>query len=168
MALRDLLYDPVENRWVNYFSDAGGNYPGIRAVGSATSKDLINWEVTETPLFTIDDYKAAVPHRIKATDEEFFEHGRVYLHWTMHHNGCFYAVLIGTEEVGYTEEEGIRLTSTGRVIMAADSPLGPFEYVAEIEEDDIPPGSNKPDFWNGRWYSVYTGTWGDQPGFGLA
>lgn len=168
IALRDLLFDPVEERWVVYFIDAGGNFTGVRAIGAAESKDLINWRVTEAPLITIDDYKAAVPERISATEAELQEHGRVYFHWSMYYGGRFYIVISGTDEVGYTEAEGIRSTAFSSMVMVGDSPLGPFEALSEVPVEHILPGNNRPVYQDGKWYTVYTGVWDGLEGFGLA
>ena len=169
---RDLLYDPNEDRWVVYFGNIDPeNSPGIREVGVTYSKDLVNWEYADGPLLTIEDYASFVPERIEATPEELDEHGRVYLGWGMYYNDRFYITLSGTETVGLREtgeDAGtVRSLSTGRVVLAGNTPEGPFEYMAHIDADNLLPGS-KPVYWNGRWYSVFTGTWNDQPGFGLA
>ncbi len=165
---RDMLYDPVGNRWVVYFGNiCGDDVPGIRTLGVAYSRDLVNWEYADGPLLTIEDYARWVPERIEATEEELYEHGRIYLGWAMHHDGRFYMTLSGTETVGETEHEGIRSTSTGRVVLAADTPEGPFEHIEELDANNVLPGT-KPVYWNGRWYSVFAGSWDDQPGFGLA
>ena len=168
---RDMLYDPRENRWVAYFGNIDPhNSPGIREVGVAYSKDLVNWEYADGPILTIEDYAAMVPHRIEATEEELFEHGRVYLNWAMFYNDRYYITISGTETVGHvetSEDVGVRSIRTGRIVLAGDSPEGPFEHVAEIEAISIAPGS-KPVYWNGKWYSVFAGTWDGQPGFGLA
>lgn len=165
---RDMLYDPVNERWVAYFGNiCGDDVPGIRTLGVAYSTDLIHWEYADGPLLTVADYAAAVPDRIEASEEELHEHGRIYLGWAMHYGGRYYLTISGTETVGETEAEGVRSTSTGRIVMRADSPEGPFEYADDIDADAILPGS-KPVYWAGRWYSVFTGSWDGQPGFGLA
>ncbi len=168
----DLFYDVENSRWVAYFGDRSGDYPGIRAIGVTYSKDLVNWEYApDGPLLTIEDYAALVPDRIEATDEELEEHGRVYLSWAIHYNGQYYVVFSGTETVAYMEEGEdagtVRSASMGRVVMVGDTPEGPFEHAAHIDADNLLPGS-KPVYWNGKWYSVFSGTWDDQPGFGLA
>ncbi len=165
---RDMLYDPVSERWVAYFGNiCGSDVPGIRTLGVAYSTDLVNWEYADGPLLTIADYATAVPHRIEASEAELHQHGRIYLGWAMYYDNRFYLTISGTETVGETEEEGLRSTSTGRIVMAADSPEGPFEYVAGIDADNILPGS-KPVYWGGKWYSVFASSWEGQPGFGLA
>ena len=160
-ALRDLLYDPVSDQWVVYFSDAGGDYPGIRAVGAAYSKDLINWEYMDRPMITINDYASWVPERIVATDQELLEGGRVYHEWAIYHHGKYYFSLNGSTRTG----EGRTYSS---ILLVSDSPTGPFERIKDVEEDYQPPGANKPVYWEGKWYSIFTGNWDGQPGFGLA
>lgn len=165
---RDLLYDPVGERWVAYFGNiCGRDVPGIRTLGVAYSTDLVTWEYADGPLLTIADYAAAVPHRIEASADELHEHGRIYLGWAIYYDNRFYLTISGTETVGETEEEGVRSTSTGRIVMVGDSPEGPFEYVEDIDADNLLPGA-KPVYWGGKWYSVFAGTWDGQPGFGLA
>ncbi len=165
---RDMLYDPEESRWAVYFGNiCGDDVPGIRTLGVTYSRDLVNWEYADGPLLTIADYAEMVPERIEATEEELHEHGRIYLGWAMRYDGRYYLTLSGTETVGETEEEGVRSTSTGRVVLASDSPEGPFEHVSDVDADNILPGS-KPVYWNGKWYSVFAGSWDGQPGFGLA
>ncbi len=173
---RDMFYDPVNNRWVAYFGNIPGSndIPGIRTVGVAYSEDLINWEYADGPILTIEDYAAMVPERVEATEEELHEHGRVYLLWGMYFEGRYYFSLSGTETVGRRPDDAnedagvVRSLSTGRILLVADSPEGPFEHVSEIDEDHIPPGPNKPVYINGKWYTVFTDIWDDQPGFGLA
>ncbi len=175
---RDMFYDPKNNRWVAYYSNIPDHdrpetsFPGIRVAGLAYSKDLVNWDYSDGPILTIEDYAAMVPERIEATEEELNEYGRLYPNWAMYHNGRYYLVISGTETVGRRAEDAledagvVRSLSTGLVVVVGDSPEGPFEHL-DVAEDEIMPGA-KPVYWNGRWYTVFRGTWDDQPGFGLA
>ncbi len=171
---RDMLYDPENNRWAAYFGNmCGDNMPGVRSVGVAYSKDLVNWEYADGPILNIEDFASMIPERIEATEAELYEHGRVYLRWVIYHNGRYYFVISGTLAVGptptadeHTEAGGIRAISSGSIALVSDSPEGPFELLSEVKEDQILPGS-KPVYWNGKWYSVFSGTWNNQPGFGL-
>lgn len=172
VLMGDIVFDPENNRWISYFGNMvlSRDEAGIRNVGVAYSKDLINWEYADGPILTIEDYATVVPDRIEATEEELHEHGRVYPGWAMIHNGRYYLTLSGTEKVGYvetTEQTGISDISRGRIALVSDSPEGPFELVGNIDEVHMLPGS-KPVYWNGKWYSVFTGVWDEQPGFGLA
>ncbi len=172
--VRDLYFDPEHNRWVSYFGNiCGEDVPGIRSVGVAYSYDLVHWEYADGPLFTIEDYAALVPDQIRATPEELHEHGRVYANWGMYFDGRYYLTLIGTETVGYRADDAqegageFRSLESGSIVLAGESPEGPFEYLRDIGRNQIPPGS-KPVYWDGKWYTVFAGSWDGQPGLGLA
>ncbi len=169
---RDMFYDPENKRWVAYFSNIPDDdqpetsFPGVRVAGLAYSKDLVNWEYSDGPILTIEDYAAMVPERIEATEEELNEYGRVYPNWAMHHNGRYYLTINGTETVGEHEREGTRSLSVGQILVVGESPEGPFEHVSDIEADNI--FRLKPLYWNEKWYTIFADTWDGQPGFGLA
>ncbi len=156
---RAMLYDEPNEQWVVYFGDSMGDYPGIRAVGTAYSTDLVNWTYEPGPTLTIDDYAEAVPERIEATPEELEAEGRVYASWAIYHEGTYYMQISGSDRTGEDR-------TYGRVILAASDPAGPFERYEGFEGDFIP--DTRPVYWDGVWYTVFPGQWDGERGFGLA
>lgn len=156
---RAMLYDPKNEQWVVYFGDSNGDYPGIRAGGTAMSRDLVNWRYAEGPTITVEDYVRAVPERIVATEEETASEGRIYPSWAIFHDGRYYLNVSGTNRTGDNR-------SYGSIMLAADEPAGPFEYLGEFDGGFIP--ESRPVYSDGKWYTVFTGTWDGQPGFGIA
>ncbi len=156
---RAMLYDENKEQWVVYFCDANGAYPGIRAVGTAFSNNLRDWTYAPGPTLTIDDFVAAVPERIEATDEEQQREGRIYASWAIFHEGRYYMQVSGTTRTG----EGRTYSS---ILMVSDAPEGPFHHCDAFTGDLLP--STRPVYWQGYWYTVYTGRWGDDLGLGLA
>ncbi len=156
---RAMLYDGQHAQWVVYFCDAGGDYPGIRAVGTAFSTDLKHWTYAPGPTLTIDDFVAAVPERIVASEEEQRKEGRIYASWALYHNNRYYMQVSGTTRTG----EG---RTYSNVLLVSDAPDGPFRRHDDFRGDFLP--SARPVYWQGRWYTVYTGNWDGQLGLGLA
>ena len=156
---RAMLYDEKNEQWVVYFGDSGGDYPGIRAGGTAYSHDLVHWRYAPGPTITIDDYVRAVPERIEATPEELAEEGRIYPSWAIYHEGKYYLNVSGTKRTGENR-------SYGSIMMVSDEPAGPFEYVDDFRGDFMP--RTRPVYSDGTWYTVFSGSWDGQPGFGLA
>ncbi len=156
---RAMLYDETNEQWVVYFCDANGDYPGIRAVGAAFSNDLRHWSYEPGPILTIDDFVAAVPEKIHATDNELKQEGRVYANWAIYHEGRCYMHVSGSTRTG----EGRTYSS---ILMVSDTPAGPFRRYEALQGDFLP--STRPVYWKGRWYAVYTGNWDGQLGLGLA
>ena len=158
---RAMLYDPKNEQWVVYFGDRYGEYPGVRATGTAYSKDLLNWRHSETPTITIEDIYNAAPDRIRAPKERLDEEGRVYTEWALFHEGRYY--------------QQVFATSAGRLLLVSGDPGGPFEYVEEFQGDFMP--ASRPVYSDGRWYTVFSDwtrsrfagdKWGGEKGFGLA
>ncbi len=156
---RAMLYDEKNSQWVVYFVDLVGHYPGIRAIGAAYSTDLINWRPSEQPMLTVHDYVRAVPDWIEATDEEIDREGRVYSSWAIYHEGRYYLQVQGTNRTGSNR-------TYGTIILVADEPEGPWRRAADFRGDFTP--QQRPVYAEGRWYTVFTGRWDDQLGFGLA
>lgn len=156
---RAMLYDPRNEQWVVYFCDSNGKYPGIRAGGTAFSRDLVNWEYADGPTITIEDYVRAVPDRIVATETEIQAEGRIYPEWAIYHEGRYYLRVSGTNRTGENR-------SYGDIMLAADEPAGPFEYLGDFAGGFIP--GSRPVYSDGKWYAVFAGIWNGQPGFGLA
>ena len=156
---RAMLYDERNEQWVVYFGDANGDYPGIRAGGTAYSYDLVTWRYEPGPTITIHDYVNAVPDRIEATDEEIEKDGRIYPTWAIYHEGRYYLRVSGTNRTGQNR-------SSGSVMLVSDAPGGPFEYAGDFRGDFIP--GSRPVYSDGKWYTVFSGNWDGQPGFGLA
>ena len=156
---RGMMYDEANKQWVVYFGDSHGDYPGIRAVGTAYSTDLVNWTYEDGPTITIDDYVAAVPERIEATEQEQADEGRVYAEWAINHKGRYYVRVSGTNVTGENRRYG-------SLLLAADAPGGPFSHFEEFEGDLIP--ETRPVYWEGKWYTAITSTWDGQAGIGLA
>lgn len=156
---RAMLYDPAGEQWVVYFGDSHGQYPGIRAAGTAFSTDLVHWRYAPGPTITIEDYARAAPEQITATPEELASEGRVYASWAIYSGGKYYVHVSGTNVTG----EGRRY---GNILMEADAPAGPFRLCTAFEGDFMP--ETRPAHWRGRWYTVYTGYWDGAPGMGIA
>ena len=51
-------------------------------------------------------------------------------------------------------------------MLVSDAPGGPFEYAGDFRGDFIP--GTRPVYSDGTWYTVFSGNWDGQPGFGLA
>lgn len=156
---RAMLYDGRNAQWVVYFCDADGDYPGIRAVGTAFSDDLLHWTYAPGPTLTIEDFARAVPERIEATDEELEREGRIYASWAIFHEDRYYMQVSGSTRTG----EGRTYAS---IMLVADAPDGPFEQFAGFQGDFLP--ETRPMYAAGNWYTVYTGVWEGQPGLGIA
>lgn len=78
---RSLLYDEKGKQWVSYFCDHTGDYPGERAVGTATSKDLVNWHPGDRPTVTVEDFGRSS--------------GRVYAEWAIYYEERYYVQVNG-------------------------------------------------------------------------
>ncbi len=156
---RAMLYDETNEQWVVYFGDSHGDYPGIRAGGTAFSKDLVTWHYAPGPTITIDDYVNAVPERIEASREELDAEGRIYPSWAIYHEGRYYLNVTGTNRTGENR-------SYGSILLVSDEPTGPFEYVEDFQGDFMP--GTRPVYSDGTWYAVFSSSWDGQPGFGLA
>ncbi len=89
---RAMLYDRKNQEWVVYFVDRTGDYPRIRAAGTAYSTDLVNWRPSTAPTITVDDYLRAVPEprHVEATVEQLRSGGCIYPSWAMYHDGRYY------------------------------------------------------------------------------
>ena len=144
---RAVLYDEPNEQWVVYFGDAGGDYEGIRAVGTSYSSDLVNWTADPEPTMTIVDYANMVSDHHDLTAEEIIERGRVYATWAIYHGGKYY----------------LRASA---FMFVSDNPGGPFELFEGFQGDLFP--STRPVYWDGVWYTVFPGEWDGQHGFGLA
>jgi hypothetical protein len=142
---RGVLYDHTNEQWVVYFGDAGGDYEGIRAIGTAYSTDLLNWTIDPEPTMTVVDWAQQVAVRTGETVEAIVERreGRVYANWAIYHEGKYY------------------LNASG-FMFVSDNPGGPFELY-----EGFGTGS-RPIYWDGMWYTVFAGEWDGQPGIGLA
>jgi len=156
---RAMLFDPKNEQWVVYFGDSNGDYPGIRAGGTAFSRDLVNWTYAEGPTITVEDYVRAVPDRIEATEAEIAEEGRIYPSWAIHHEGRYYLNASGTNRTGDNR-------SYGSIMLVADEPDGPFEHAGPLIGGFTP--QSRPVLSDGKWYTVFTGVWDGVDGFGLA
>jgi len=156
---RAMLFDEKNEQWVVYFGDSDGNYPGIRAGGTAFSRDLVNWQYAPGPTITVDDYVNAVPERIEATAEELATEGRIYPSWAIFHEGRYFLNASGTNVTGENRRYG-------SIMLVSDEPAGPFEYAGDFKGNLMP--ESPPVYSDGRWYTVYTGYWDGQPGLGLA
>ena len=156
---RAMLYDAKNEQWVVYFCDAGGDYPGIRAVGTAFSNDLVNWKYAPGPTLTIDDFTAAVPEQIEVTEEDLQSEGRIYASWAIYHHDRYYMQVSGTTRTG----EGRTYSS---IMLAADEPDGPFQLADGFRGDFVP--GTRPVLWKGKWYTAYAGHWDGEPGLGIA
>lgn len=155
---RDLVYDEENELWIAWFGDAEGNYPGIRAVGVAYSKDLLHWTYEQDPILDIMDFANAIPGKITATEEELMSEGRVYCGWVILHEGTYYMRVTGSHVTGENRQYS-------SIMLTSKHPAGPFEYL-ELDPAGIP--GNRPVYWNGTWYSIYSGTWDGKQGFGLS
>ena len=144
---RAMLYDKRNEKWVVYFCDAGGNYPGIRAIGAAYSYDMVNWIYEPGVTMTVVDFAAEVAEFRKETAEEIIEIGRVYAEWAIYHNDKYYMQASG-------------------FMFVSDEPGGPFKHYDRFKGDLIP--GTLPVYWDGTWYTVFPGQWDGQRGFGLA
>ena len=144
---RAMLYDERNGQWVAYTGDADGPYPGIRAVGTAYSRDLVNWVMDENLTMTVIDYADEVAEHSGRSREEIIERGRIYAEWAIHYDDQYYLFVSG-------------------FIFVADEPGGPFRYYDRFKGDLMP--RTRPAYWNGKWYTAITGSWDGKPGIGLA
>ena len=144
---RAMLYDERNEQWVVYTGDADGPYPGIRAVGTAYSRDLVNWVMDENITMTVIDYADEVAVHSGRSREEIIERGRIYTDWAIYYEDRYYLYVSG-------------------FLFDSDEPGGPFSYFDGFKGNFIP--NQQPAYWNGKWYTVITGNWDGRPGIGLA
>ena len=81
-----------DNEYLCYYRDRIGNYPGMRAMGVATSKDGTSWNQRDYPFLTVEDVKRIVPAKY-FTGDPVFTHGRVYLNFVTVADGYVYAII---------------------------------------------------------------------------
>lgn len=144
---RAMLYDERNEQWVVYTCDADGPYPGIRAVGTAYSRDLVNWVMDDKLTMSVVDYADEVAGQSRRSREDIIERGRIYAEWAIYYEGRYYLYV-------------------GGFLFVSDEPGGPFLYYDGFKGDLVP--DQQPAYWNGKWYTVITGNWNGQPGIGLA
>ena len=90
--------------YVCYYRDRIGKYPGMRAMGVATSKDGTSWNQRDYPFLTVADVKRILPAKYRPADP-VFTHGRVYIHFATVADGYVYA-FISTLVDGIGRPEG--------------------------------------------------------------
>ncbi len=144
---RAVLYDERNGQWVVYTGDADGPYPGIRAVGTAYSRDLVHWTMDEKLTMSVIDFAGEVAELSRRSPEEIVERGRIYADWAIYHKDRYYLYVSG-------------------FLFVSDEPGGPFSYFDGFKGDLMP--NQQPAYWNGKWYTVITGNWDGKPGIGLA
>ena len=128
-----LWYDEQRERFYVLYGDQAEswheNYRGGRALGIASSEDLVNftYHSTEEPLFDVDDIIDIAP-------EVSYETGRVYASGAIYHDGYAYAM--------------IRAEGKHNLILRSENPetTDGWDFVAEI------PHSPMPIRYKGKWY----------------
>lgn len=128
-----LWYDEQRERFYVLYGDQAeswhSNYRGGRALGIASSKDLVNftYHSTEEPLFDVDDIIDIAPN-------VSYETGRVYASGAIYLDGYGYAM--------------IRAEGKHNLILRSENPetTEGWEFVAEI------PHSPMPIHYKGKWY----------------
>lgn len=96
---------PVSGQWVAYIVDAHGHYyPGVRCVATATSRDLVHWQMAQNPTITIADTIRASTGRTNITAEDH-DGGNAYPEWALYYDGryylCVYETYIRRSTIGY-------------------------------------------------------------------
>ncbi len=141
-----LVWHPEDELFYTFYGDfaEGGDndkYPGRRALGVASSKDLVHWEylTKDEPLFHISDMKELAPDLFENI-EHHTRDGRVYAYGAIWHEGYIYLSVGGSAN-------GINYS----MIVRSKSVMENWERV-EIEGGAPRP---MPVYYDGKWYSLY-------------
>jgi hypothetical protein len=168
LGLTNIQFDESNARWVGAVDLTGSTgriWPGIRATAGAYSTNLIDWTFMDGPILTVLDYMAAMPDRdlIELTDEEMLAEGRVYLRWSVEHDGIFYAMVNGSKRVTGEDRE------YQRVVLKSESFFGPWEFhgmPGDVFVGDTP--KHRPQRIGDRWYATHDTERGGKAVIGLA
>ena len=142
-----LVYDDENSQFVLYFQsrqELHNGPPGIRSVGLATSKDMINWTHQDEVWYTVDDWIDDFSELLDESDHSSLysaSYPRVVGAWK--HDGYYYIIMNGNKSTG----QGI--SSTRRIMRSKHATRGFKPY--PIDRSGMVPYA-PPVEYGGTWY----------------